>query len=205
MSQLFGFIDNDLIDFFIRESEELRNFGDDFLQITPYLLGHAQLHGFFGDLPEEATDCFIITEAPGHRKDVISDGADGCVGNLGGKVGALAFTKTQILLAVLYDHFQAPSSGIEFPCLEEVQRGVGGEQTVPLALFASFYKKDPDRYSVKSCIGHDIIRPEFAAVFDLLLFFCLPGKGGGAYFTVLSLEAGLAVSLAKCEIAKIIS
>ena len=197
MSQLFGFIDKGLIDFFIKESEELCYLRDYFLKVAPDLLSHAQLDGFFGDFPEETADCFVITEASGHRKDVISDGADGCVGNLGGKVGALAFTKTQILLAVLYDHLQAPSSGVEFPGPEEIKRGVCCEQTIPLALFASFYKKDPDGYSVKSCIGHDIIRPEFAAVFDLLLFFCLPGKGGGADFSVFSLETCLALSLVR--------
>ena len=159
MSQLFGSVDNDLIDFFIKESEELRDFCYDFLKITPDLLCHSELHGFFGDLPEETSDCFIITEAPGHRKDVISDGADGCVGNLGCKVGALAFAKTQILLAVLYDHLQAPSSGVEFPCHEYIQGSIRGQKAVPLSHLASFYKKNPDRYSLKSCIGHDIIRP----------------------------------------------
>ena len=104
MSQLFGFIDNDLIDFFIKESEELCDFRDYFLKVTPDLLSDAQLHGFFGDFPEETADCFIIIEASGHRKDIESNGADCSVGNLGGKVGALALAKTQILLAVLYDH-----------------------------------------------------------------------------------------------------
>ena len=73
-----------------------------------------------------------------------------------------------------------------------------------MPILASLYKENPDRYAIKSCISDDIIRPELPAVFDLLLFFCLSGKGGSAYFTVLSLEAGLAVSLAKCEIAKLI-
>ena len=119
MSQLFGFVDNDLIDFFIKESEELRDFSYDFLKITPDLLCHSELHRFFGDFPEEAPDCFIITEPSGYRKDVVTYGADSGIGNLASKVGALAFAKTQILLAVFYDYLQAPSSGVEFPCLEK--------------------------------------------------------------------------------------
>ena len=197
MSQLFGFIDNDLIDFFIEESEELRNFGNDFLKVTPDLLCHAQLHGFFGNLPEESTDRFIITEASGHRKDVISDGTDCGVGNLGSEVGALALAKTQILFAVLYDHLQAPSSGVDFPRLEEVQRDVGGQQAVPLTLPASLYKVDPDRHAVKLCIGHDIIRPKLAAVFDLFVLLCFSCKGRGADFSVFCLETGLSLALVR--------
>ena len=197
MSQLFGFIDDNLIDFFIKESEELRNFGYDFLKITPDLLGHAQLHSFFGDFTEETPDCFIIREASVHGKDVISDGADGCVGNLGGKIGTLAFTKTQVLLAVLYDHLQAPSPGVEFPCPEEIKRDVGCKQTVPLSPLASFYKEDPDRYALKSCISYNIIRPEFAAVFYTFVLLCFPGNSEGTDFSVFSLETGLALAFVR--------
>ena len=197
MSQLFGFVENGLINFFIKESEESCDFCNDFLQITPDLLCNGELNGFFGHLPEESADGFIIAEASGYRKYVISDGTDCSVRNLGGKVGTLAFAKTQILLAVLYDHLQTPSSGIEFPCPEEIKRDVGGEQTVPLAIPASLYKENPDRYAVKSCVSDDIIRPELAAVFDLFLLLGLPGKGGYAYFTVFSLEAGLSLTFVR--------
>ena len=197
MSQLFGAVDNDIKDFFIKESEELCNFGNNFLKINPDLLSNAQLHGFFSDLPEETSDCFIITEAPGHRKYVISGGTDSCVGNLGSKVGALAFTKTQILLAVLYDHFQVPSSGVEFPCLEYIQRSIGGEKTIPLPVLASLYKENPDRHPLDPCIGYNIIRLESTAVFDLFLLFSFLGKGGGTYFTVFSLESCLALALVR--------
>ena len=70
MSQLFGFVNKNFIDFFIKVSEELRDFNYDFLEVSPDLLCHSELHGFSGHFPEETSDCFIITETSGNGEYV---------------------------------------------------------------------------------------------------------------------------------------
>ena len=102
-----------------------------------------------------------------------------------------------MLLVVLYDNLPAPSSGIEFPCPEEIKRDEGGEQIVPLVALVSFYKENPDRHALKSCFGYNIIRPEFTAVFDLFLLLVLLDQSEGTYFSIFCIETGLALSLVR--------
>lgn len=194
MSQLFGSIDNDVVDFFIKDSEELCDFSDDFLKVSPNLLCHAELYSLFSDLTEEAADCFIIAEASGNREYIVSDGTNGCIGNLRGKISALTLAKSKILLTILYCHLDCPSFGIQLPGFKDIKSGIGCEQTVPLTVLASLYKEDSDRYSLKYGIGDNIVSFELAAVFYQSFLLGLLCKGGGTDFSIFSLESGLALS-----------
>ena len=195
MSQLIGLIDHDLKDFFIRKSEELCYFGNDFLKISPDLLCYGELNSFLGHLSENPSDCLIVTEPSGYRKNVISDGADGGVSNLGDKIGALALAESEILLAVLYDYLEAPSSGIEFPCPQYVKGEICSEKAVPLPVLASLYKENSDRHSIQICVGDKIVGFQSPAVF--YLFLRLFSECGCAYCAIFSLEACLALTLVR--------
>ena len=98
MGQLFGLIDYDLEDFLVKESEELCDFSNDLLNVHPYLLCNGKLDGFLCHFPEQTSNGFIIAEAFCHRENIITDCTDGCIGNLGGKTGALTLAEAKILL-----------------------------------------------------------------------------------------------------------
>ena len=194
MRQLIGFIDNDLKDFFIKKPEELCYFCYNFLKVSPYLLCYGELDSFLGNLPEKASDSLIVAETPGYGEYVISYGADSGVSYLGCKISALTLPKSEILLAVLYDHLQAPSPGVKFPRPEDIKGHVRGEKAVPLAVPASLYEKDPYRHAVKVSIRDYVVGLQPPAVPHgprCLGFLCQCGCADSAVFGV---EACLALS-----------
>ena len=71
MSHLFRLIDNGIVDFFVQKAEDSGYCRNKILKNTPYLLSDRELDGLFGYFLEETSDCFIIAEAPGHRKYII--------------------------------------------------------------------------------------------------------------------------------------
>ena len=120
MSHLFRLVDNGIVDFFVQKAEDSRYCRDKFLENAPYLLSDRELDSLPGYFPEEASDCLIIAEAPGHRKDIILQTAQCRGGYLGCEACTLAFTESEIGLAVLEHDFKRPASGVDLPCLNKI-------------------------------------------------------------------------------------
>ena len=101
MNHLFRLIDNGIVDFFVQKAEDPGYCRDKILKNAPYLLSDRELYGLPGYFPEESSDCLIIAEAPGHRKDIILQTAQ-CRGSyLGCEACTLAFAESEMGLAVL--------------------------------------------------------------------------------------------------------
>ena len=193
MSHLFRLVDNGIVDFFVQKAEDSCYRRDKFLENAPYLLSDRELDSLPGYFPEEASDCLIIAEAPGHRKDIILQTTQCRGGYLGCEACALAFTKSEIGLAVLEHDFKRPASGVDLPCLNKIEVGVGGEQSVPFAVLCPAYKKNSDRDSSKDSIVYDIVALEFTAVLLQLEFLAEFYKRRGGEIAMLRVIFCLAV------------
>lgn len=164
MSHLFRLIDNGIVDFFVQKAEDSGYCRNKILKNTPYLLSDRELDGLFGYFLEETSDCFIIAEAPGHRKYIILQTAQCRSCYLGCEACTLAFTESEIGLAVLEHDFKRPASGVDLPRLKKFEAGVCGEQSVPFAVLCPAYKKNSDGYTSKNSIVYYIVALKFAAV-----------------------------------------
>lgn len=170
MSHLFRLIDNGIVDFFVQKAEDSRYCRDKILENAPYLLSHRELDSFPGYFPEESSDCLIIAEASGHRKNVILKTTQ-CRGRyLGCEACTLAFAESEIGLAVLEHDFKRPASGVDLPRLNKIETGVSCEQSVPFAVLCPAHEEYPDGYASKDSIVYDIVALEFAAVLLQLEF-----------------------------------
>lgn len=170
MNHLFRLIDNGIVDFFVQKAEDPGYCRDKILKNAPYLLSDRDLDGLPGYFPEESSDCLIIAEAPGNRKDIILQTTQ-CRGSyLGCEACTLAFAESEIGLAVLEHDFKRPTSGVDLPRLNKIEVGVSGEQSVPFAVLCPAREKDSDRYASKDSIVYDMVALEFAAVLQQLEF-----------------------------------
>lgn len=165
MSHFVRLVYNDIVDFFVHEAEGIRNGIYEFLQYTPYLLGHGELQGLSAHVPEKLAYGFVIGETSCSGKKVILDGAYRRCCNLSCESVALTLTEPKIARAVFEDDFQSPTSGVNLPCFEKVKGGIGGEYSVPTAVIGAPGEKNPDFYPAKLGIVLDIMAPQFATVF----------------------------------------
>ena len=107
----------------------------------PYPVRGGQLESIAGDITEESPDSFVGFK-PFHRaKYVVLHHRQRKAGNLSREVYALTSTEVEQLLAVVISHLGSPTSSVRPVCLEEAEREVSGEQSVPLALPASLRKE----------------------------------------------------------------
>lgn len=193
MSHLFRMIDNGIVDIFVQKAENSRYCRDKVLENAPYLLGDRELDSLPGNFPEESSDCLIIAEAPGHRKDVILQTTQ-CRGSyLGCEACTLAFAKSEIGLAVLEHDFKRPASGVDLPRLNKIKAGVSGEQSVPFAVLRPAHEEYPDGYASKDSIVYYIVALEFAAVLLQLEFLAKFYKRRGGEIAMLGVIFCLAV------------
>ena len=178
MSHFVRPVDHDIVDLFVQKAEGGRYCRDQFLEKSPYLLGNRELKRLFAYLPEKSSDGLIVTEASGHRKHVVLKAAEGGGSYLSCEACALAFPEAEVCLAIFEHDFQTPSSGVDFPCLEELHFGVRGKQAVPFAMGGASYKKDSNLDSTENGVKHDIVALEASAVFPQseLLAFLYKGR-----------------------------
>ena len=96
MSQFVRVIDHSIIDFFVQQAEDSRYCRDNLLKDSPYLLCNGELDCFFGNIPKETADSFVIAEAFCDGKDIILQTTQCGSGNLRCKAGALALAESQL-------------------------------------------------------------------------------------------------------------
>ena len=193
MSQFVRMIYHSIVDFFVQQAEDSCYCRDQLLKDSPYLLSHGELDCLSGNIPEETSDCLVITEAFCNRENIVLQTAKCGGGNLRCEAGALALAESKVGLAILEYHFKSPTSGIHPPCLEEIHCGIGCEQTVPFAMFSTPHKKDSYRDSAECGIKHDIFAFELAAILLQLEFFAKLHKSGSREVSMFSMIFCLAV------------
>ena len=103
----------------------------------PYPVRNRQLKCVSGDITEEFSDGLVCLK-PFHRaENVVLHHGQREAGNLCGEVYALALTEVEQLLAIVICHLGSPSHRVCTVCLEETEREVCGEKSVPLSLPAT--------------------------------------------------------------------
>lgn len=168
MGHFFRLIDNGIVDLFVQKAEDPRYCRDQVLKNPPYLLGDGKLNSLSGYFPEESSDGFVVTEAPGNRKYVILQTAQCRGGYLGCEACTLALSESEIGLAVLEHDFKRPASGVDLPRLGEIEAGVSGEQSVPFAVLCPAHEEYPDGHASEDGVVYDIVALESAAVLPQL-------------------------------------
>ena len=110
----------------------------------PYPVRSGQLESIAGDITEESPDSFVGFK-PFHRaKYVVLHHRHRKAGNLSREVYALTSTEVEQLLAVVISHLGSPTSSVRPVCLEEAEREVSGEQSVPLSLPSPLREEQAD-------------------------------------------------------------
>ena len=99
----------------------------------PYPVRNRQLESTRGDITEECPDSFISLKPLHRAKIVVLHHRQRKAGNLCGEVYALTLAEVEQLLAIVVGHLGSPSHGVGAICLEEAEREVCGEQSVPLS------------------------------------------------------------------------
>ena len=107
----------------------------------PYPVRNRQLESTRGDITEECPDSFISLKPLHRAKNVVLHHRQRKAGNLCGEVYALTLAEVEQLLAIVVGHLGSPSHGVGAICLEEAEREVCGEQSVPLSLPATLGKE----------------------------------------------------------------
>ena len=117
--------------------DHLCDFQDGIQYQFPYFVRYRQLESIAGDITEECPDGLVCLK-PFHRaKYVVLHRRQRKAGNLCREVNALTLTEVEQLLLVVICHLGGPSHRVGTICLEEAEREVCGEQSVPLSFPAT--------------------------------------------------------------------
>ena len=146
---------------------DVKCFGNLASHLTYYLpdsLAYGDLDRIVACVPEEASDRLVFGESPGDGEGVVLQEGDRGVRYLSSEVAGLAFAEAEVLLAVLVNHLDSPSHGVNFVSPEEVEGGVRGDDGAPWGALAAANVEYPDRDVVKVSVDNDVIAPALAAV-----------------------------------------
>ena len=140
----------------------------------PYLFRCGQFESASGGFPEECSECLVGLKALHRAKDIVLHHRQREAGNLGCEVDTLALAEAEQLLAVAICHLGSPTGSVRPVCLEEAEREVCGEQSVPLSLPSAFREEQADGGAGKLHVNGTVGALERPAVLgkSLLLEFC---------------------------------
>jgi len=114
--------------------DNLCDFQDGVKYQFPYPVRNRQLESIASDISEKCSDGLVCLK-PFHRaKNIVLHHRQREAGNLSREVHTLALSEVKQLLAVVISHLGSPASSVCSVCLEEAEREVRGEQSVPLPL-----------------------------------------------------------------------
>ena len=150
---------------------DIECFGYDGGYITYYFpdsLAYGQLHGILTYILEQSADRFIIGESSGSGEYIVLNESDCGMSNLSREVAGLAFSETEILLAVLEYHLNRPSHCIKLISLVEVKRSVSGKDSAPRGIFAAAYIKQAYGHIFNERVHDNIMAAVSAAVLHAL-------------------------------------
>lgn len=171
---------------------DVKSFGDegcDFTYYLPYPLAYGEFKSVLAYVPEEASNCFIIGETSGDGEDIVLHEDDRGVGNLCREITRLALAKPEILLAVLENHLDSPSHGVDSVGFEEIQGCVCGENAAPGSPLATAHIEYSDWNVVKERVHDNIIASMLAAVLHAgFLSGALGNDCLGGHLVAISLE-----------------
>ncbi len=117
----------------VGKSEEVSDGYDRLHENFPYSLSHSEIKGVHLHHPEQPTNGLIIIESLDKGENVILQGHDGSVCDLLREVLGLALSHSEQSHALLEDHIQGPSLGVNTVGHEEVNPGVRGDDSAPCA------------------------------------------------------------------------
>ena len=136
---------------------------------SPYSFCDSEFKGILLHLPEQSPDGLVVIEPLDKGEDVVLQCHDGSMRYLLRKVLGLALPHTEKTLALLEDDLLGPSLGVNPVGLEEVELGVRGEKSVPVAVLGVPYEEQPAADSCESDICRDVPAAQLAAVFHRVL------------------------------------
>ena len=122
----------------------------------PYSVRYRQLESVAGDVTEERPDSFVCLKPLHCAKNVVLHHRQRKAGDLCREVYALTSAEVEQLLLVVICHLGSPSHGVCTICLEEAEREVRGEQSVPLPLPATLREKETYGSSCKLDINRAV-------------------------------------------------
>ena len=192
MGKLIRFINQGIKHFFIIDGEYLGDGSNQFENRLPDSFTDSQLVAVLSHLPEEFAYGLVVHETFHGREYVVLECHEGRACYLRSEVGRLALAKAEQSLTLLEDDLLRPSSGVNLVCLEESQREVCREQSVPRASLAATDEEQADLGVCKDDIGTDVPALELAAVLLLAPFVQLLDNGRSC--EVLTFEAVLGLA-----------
>ena len=132
----------------------------------PYSVRYRQLESTRSGFTEEFSDGLVCLKPFYRAKNVVLHHRQRKAGNLCGEMYALAFSEIQQYLHVSICHFGRPTGSVHPVCLEEAEREVGSEQSIPLSIPASFREEQTDGSACKLDINGTIAALQRRVVFD---------------------------------------
>ena len=169
MTEFVRPIQESIEDILILDIETLCDFADHLKHNIPDSLSESELHATLGSILEESADGLVVGEPPGGREQVVLHGRDGGHGNLRGEVAHLVLSESEILLALLKDHFQRPAHRVNSIGLEEIYLAVGSDESVPLAPLVALGEEKAYVASCKDYVNSDVPTAQESAVLASLL------------------------------------
>ena len=157
-------VDKSIEDSFILNLEALGNLIDELDDHSPDTFCYGKLRGVLGGILEESADSLIGRKPSGSGQQVILHSSDGCTCNLSSEVAHLVLSKSEVRLAILEDNLQRPSHRVYPVCLEEVQLGVGGDESIPVGVLVTLCEEETYVTSCKLHVNGDVVAAETLAV-----------------------------------------
>ena len=130
----------------------------------PYSLCNGEFKGVFLHIPEQPSDGLIVIEPLDNGEDVILQGHDGSMCDLLREVPGLALSHSEQSLALLENHLQGPSLGVNPVGFEEVKPGVRGDDPAPCAVLGAPYEEHPAADAGEGDVRRDVPAPQLPAV-----------------------------------------
>ena len=144
-------------DLFILDIEALYDFSYNLMYYIPDSLRESKFHAPFGSIHKESSNGFMVGEAFSRGEDVVLHGRDGGHCYLRGEVPHLVLAQSEVLLALLEDDFQGPTSGVNPVGFKEVKLAIGGNESVPLSPLVTLAEEQADVALCKGHVNRDVI------------------------------------------------
>ena len=162
----------------VGKSEEVGDGYDRLHDNFPYSLCNGEFKGVFLHLPEQPSDGLIVIEPLDNGEDVILQGHDGSMCDLLREFPGLALSHSEQSLALLENHLQGPSLGVNPVGFEEVKPGVRGDEPAPCAVLGAPYEEHPAADAGEGDVRRDVPAPQLPAVLLRLFLVKVLDEGG---------------------------
>jgi len=161
----------------------------------PYPVRSGQFESTSGGFTEESTDGFVGLKPLHRAKYIVLHHGQREAGNLGREVYALALSKVEQLLTIMISHFGSPAHSVRPVCLQETEREICREQSVPMSIPASLQEEQTHGSTSKLHVNSAVGAPQCPVVLGKPLFLELLDNLVGCQVAPL----GMVLSLAKFD------